>query len=97
MIDIAGDPKSPWNISAGRVFTDYFIEKTGQDDTPEMRKAMEKAFANRVKSLKSRSKRDALPQAEKAAERSKHSRRQRKYQVSSSVFLPGSAVIAHMQ
>jgi hypothetical protein len=82
MIDIAGEPKAPWNVSAGRVFTDYLIEKTRQDDTPEMRRAIEKAFTNRVKSLKSRRKRDALPQAGKAAERSNHSRKQRKYQVS---------------
>jgi hypothetical protein len=82
MIDMAGDPRAPWNVSAGRVFADYLIEKMGRDDTPEMRRAIEKAFTNRVKSLKSRVKRDALPRAEKAAERSKHSRKQRKYQVS---------------
>ncbi|KAH8977011.1 hypothetical protein EDB83DRAFT_2327849 [Lactarius deliciosus] len=67
MVDIAGDPKSPWN--------------TGCDDTSEMRKAIEKAFNSRVKSLKSRWKRDMLPQAAKVAERSKHNRKQRKYQL----------------
>ncbi|KAI9443031.1 hypothetical protein H4582DRAFT_1808977 [Lactarius indigo] len=81
MVDIAGDPKSPWNVSAGRAFTDYFIEKTGRDDTPEMRRAVEKAFDTRIRSLKSRWKRDKLPQAAKVAERSKHSQRQRKYQL----------------
>ncbi|KAI9436770.1 hypothetical protein BJY52DRAFT_1130363, partial [Lactarius psammicola] len=81
MVDLVGGPKSPWNVSAGRVFTDYFIEKTGRDDMPEMRKAVEKAFTNRVKSLKSQWKKDALSQTAKAAERSKHSRKQRKYQL----------------
>jgi len=81
MVDIAGTPRSPWNISAGRVFTSYLIEKTGHDDTEETRKEIEKMFSTRVKSLKSRQKRDALSQAEKAAEKSKYSRNQRKYQV----------------
>jgi hypothetical protein len=81
MVDLVGGPKSAWNVSAGRVFADYFIEKTGRDDTPEIRKAVEKAFTNRVKSLKSRWKKDALSRTGKAAERSKHSRKQRKYQV----------------
>jgi hypothetical protein len=81
MLDIAGTPRSLWNISAARVFTSYLIEKMGYDDTEEMRKAIEKVFSTRVKSLKSRQKRDALPQAEKAAAKSKYSRHQRKYQV----------------
>jgi len=96
MVDIVGGPKSPWNVSAGRVFTDYFIEKTGNDDTPEMRKAVEKAFTNRVKSLKSHWKKDALSQTAKATERSKHSRKQRKYQVSFQHFHPRNATIAHL-
>jgi hypothetical protein len=81
MIDIAGKPKSPWNVSAGRIFVSHLIEKLGYDDTEEMRMAIEKAFSNRIKSLKSRHGRDKLSNAEKAAERSKHSRNQRKYQV----------------
>ena len=36
MIDIAGLPRSPWNISAGRVFTDYFIQKMKYNDTVEI-------------------------------------------------------------
>jgi hypothetical protein len=83
MIDVAGLPRSPWNISAARVFTDHFIQKMEYNDTPEMRKAIEKAFTNRIRSLKSRRKKEGLPQAERAAERSKHARRQRKYQVQS--------------
>lgn len=82
MIDVAGLPRSPWNISAARVFTDHFIGKMGYNDTPEMRKTIEKAFTNRVRSLKSRCKKEGLPQAERAIERSQHARRQRKYQVS---------------
>ena len=81
MVDLGGGPKSAWNVSAGRVFADHFIEKTGRDDTLEIRKAVEKAFANRVRSLKSRRKKDALSQTGKAEERSRHSRKQRKYQV----------------
>ena len=96
MVDLVGGPKSPWNVSAGRVFTDHFIEKTGNDDTPEMRKAVEKAFTNRVKSLKSHWKKDALSQTAKAIERSKHSRKQRKYQVSFQQFHPRNATIAHL-
>jgi hypothetical protein len=82
MIDIAGKPKSPWNIAAGRIFTDYLIEKMGYEDTQGMRKTIEKAFTNRIKSLQSHHKREELPQAERAIERSRHSRQQRKYQVS---------------
>ena len=81
MIDIAGLPRSPWNISAGRVFTDYFIRKMKYNDTVDIRLEIEKAFTNRIRSLKSRRKREQLPQAERASERSKHSRQQRKYQV----------------
>ncbi|KAI9443057.1 hypothetical protein H4582DRAFT_1808873 [Lactarius indigo] len=81
MVDIAGDPKSPWNVSASRAFAVYLIEKTGCDDTSEMQKAIEKAFNSRIKSLKSRWKRDMLPQAAKVAERSKHNRKQHKYQL----------------
>ncbi|KAH9079134.1 hypothetical protein EDB83DRAFT_2215999, partial [Lactarius deliciosus] len=81
MVDIAGDPKSPWNVSASQAFTVYLIEKTGHDNTSEMRKAIEKAFNGRVKSLKSRWKRDMLPQAAKVAERSKHNHKQCKYQL----------------
>ncbi len=81
MIDVAGKPKSPWNVSAARVFSDHVIEKLDYGDTEEMRRAIEKAFFNRIKSLKSRHKRDVLPHAEKAAERSKHSWNQCKYQV----------------
>jgi hypothetical protein len=81
MIDIAGTPKSPWNISAGRVFTGYIIEKMGYDDVEETRKAIEKAFYTRFKSLKLLHNKDGLSQAEREAEKSKHSRYQRKYQV----------------
>ena len=81
MIDITGKPKSPWNIAAGRVFTDYLIEKMRYEDTQEMRKTIERAFTNRIKSLQSRHKREECPQAERAIERSRHSRQQRKYQV----------------
>ncbi|KAH9953231.1 hypothetical protein BC827DRAFT_1273687 [Russula dissimulans] len=38
MIDVAGLPRSPWNISAARVFTDHFIGKMECSDTPDMRK-----------------------------------------------------------
>ena len=81
MIDVAGKPKSPWNVSIGRVFANHLIEKMYYDDTEEMRNAIEKAFSNRIKSLQSRYRRDKLPHGEKVAERSRHSRDQRKYQV----------------
>jgi hypothetical protein len=81
MVDVAGTPKSPWNVSAGRVFTGYIIEKMGYDDVEETRKAIEKAFYTRFKSLKLLYNKGGLSQAEKAAEKSKHSRYQRKYQV----------------
>ncbi|KAH9012425.1 hypothetical protein EDB85DRAFT_1877766 [Lactarius pseudohatsudake] len=81
MIDIAGKPKSPWNVAAGRVFAEHLIEKMGYDDTQEMQKAIEKAFSNRVKSLQSRHKREELPLVERAIEKSRHSRQQRKYQL----------------
>src|SRR5258708_7566974 len=79
MIDVAGLPRSPWNISAARVFTDHFIQKMEYNDAPEMQEAIEKAFTNRVRSLKSRHKKKGLPQAERAVEKSQHARRQRKY------------------
>lgn len=77
MIDFAGLPRSPWNISAAQVFTDYFIQKTGYDGTPD---TIEKAFTNRIKSLQARRKKEGLSQADRAAERSRHARQQRKYQ-----------------
>jgi hypothetical protein len=86
MIDVVGLPRSPWNIAAGRVFTDHFIQKMGYNDTQEIRQGIEKAFTNRIKSLRARRKKEGLSQAERACERSKHSRQQRKYQVS--VFTP---------
>jgi hypothetical protein len=36
MVDLVGGPKLAWNVSAGRVVADYFIEKTGRDNTPEI-------------------------------------------------------------
>lgn len=95
MIDIAGEPRSPWNIAAGRVFTDYLIHKMEYDDTQETRKAVEKAFTSRVKSLKYRRKEEEIPQAERASKKSKHSRQQRKYQVT--VYLLLAVTIAHLQ
>ena len=70
MIDITGLPRSPWNISAGRVFTDYFIRKTRMkyNDTAEIRREIEKAFTNRTRSLRSHRKREGLPQAERASD-----------------------------
>jgi hypothetical protein len=82
MIDVAGKPRSPWNISAAQVFTDHLIGKMEYDDTPDMRKKIENAFTNRIRSLRSRRKKEGRPQAERAVERSQHARRQRKYQVS---------------
>lgn len=93
MIDIAGEPRSSWNISAGRVFVDHFIQKTEYDNTQELRLRIERAFTNRIRSLKSRRKREGLPQAERASERSKHSRQQRKYQVSVSTLLVSQSLI----
>ncbi|KAI9453515.1 hypothetical protein F5148DRAFT_1289046 [Russula earlei] len=81
MIDIAGTPKSPWNVSTGQVFTSYLIEKMGYDDTVETQKAIEKAFCTRVKSLKSHHKSNVLSQAEKAVEKPKHRWWQHKYQL----------------
>jgi len=93
MVDIAGLPRSPWNIAAGRVFTDHFIQKMGYNDTPEMRQEIEKGFTNRIRSLRSRRKREGLPQVERASERSKHSRQQRKYQVSVSILVAWQSLI----
>lgn len=90
MVDVVGTPKSPWNVSAGRVFTSYLVEKMGYDDIEATRKTIEKAFSTRVKGLKSRYNNDLLSQAEKATEKSKHSRHQRKYQVVVASFLQGS-------
>jgi len=72
MIDVTGLPKSPWNVSAARVFMDHFIGKMEYSDTPEMRKKIENAFTNRLRSLKSRRKKEDLPQVERANERSRH-------------------------
>jgi len=81
MINIEGPPKSPWNISAGRVFTYHLISKMGFNDTPEMRKKIEGAFTSRLKSLKSSCKRGRLPEAERSAQKSKHAWQQCKNQV----------------
>jgi hypothetical protein len=68
MVDLVGGLKLAWNVSAGRVFADHFIEKTGRNNTSEIRKVVEKAFTNRVKSLKSQWKKDALSQTGEAEE-----------------------------
>jgi hypothetical protein len=81
MVDVAGTPRSPWNVSASRVFANYMVEKMGYDDTEETRKAIEKAFSTRIKSLRLCYKRDMLSPANKTAAKSEHSRYQRKYQV----------------
>src|SRR6266702_1717604 len=81
MINVAGEPRSPWNISAGCVFIDHFVQKMEYNDTQEMRKAIEKAFTNRIRSFRSRHKREVLSRTDRASERSKHSRQQHKYQV----------------
>ncbi|KAI9436902.1 hypothetical protein H4582DRAFT_2058377 [Lactarius indigo] len=81
MINIVGKPKSPWNVTAGRVFAEHLIKKIGYGNTQEMRKAIEKAFSNRIKSLQSHHKRDKLPLVERAIEKSRHSRQQCKYQL----------------
>jgi hypothetical protein len=90
MIDVAGLPRSPWNISVAWVFSNHFIRKMRYNDTPEMQKAIEKAFTNRIRSLKSRRKKEGLSQAERAVERSQHAQRQRKYQVNLSVLVRAS-------
>ncbi|KAH9057790.1 hypothetical protein EDB87DRAFT_1564728, partial [Lactarius vividus] len=81
MVDIAGLPRSPWNIAAGRVFADHFIQKMGYNDMPEKRQEIERAFTSHIRSLRSRRKREGLPQIERASEKSKHSRQQCKYQL----------------
>ena len=60
MIDKVGTLKSPWNISAGQVFTSYIIEKVGYRNVEETQKAVEKAFYTRLKSLKSLCSKDRL-------------------------------------
>jgi len=72
MIDIVGLPRSPWNISVAWVFTNHFIQKMRYNDTPKMQKAIENAFTNRIRSLKSHCKKEGLSQAEKVVERSQH-------------------------
>jgi hypothetical protein len=101
MIDIASTPKSPWNISAGQVFTSYIIEKMGYDNVEEIQKAIEKAFYTRFKSLKSHHNKDGLSQAERAAEKSRQSQYQHKYQVivtsspQRSWYLPAKQLFQH--
>lgn len=48
--DILGFPKSPWNLSAARVFCQSFIPQAERD--PETIKAITSAFLSRVKALK---------------------------------------------
>jgi hypothetical protein len=101
MIDIAGTPKSSWNISAGRVFTSYIIKKMGYNDVEEIQNGVEKAFYTRFKSLKLCHKKDRLLQAERVVEKSKHSWYQRKYQVIFTLFprrpwyLPAEQLFQH--
>src|SRR6202012_4388343 len=92
-IDIMGEPRSPWNIATGCVFADHFVQKMEYDDTQGMRKAIEKAFTNRIKSLRFPPKKEALSQAEGASERSKHSQQQCKYQVSLSIWVTAQSLI----
>jgi hypothetical protein len=68
----------------------YLIEKLDCGDTEEMQNIIEKAFSNRIKSLKSCHERDKLSHAERATERSKHSQNQHKYEVVVISFLKWS-------
>lgn len=60
------------------------------EDTPEMRMTIEKEFTNLIRSLKPRRKKEGLPQAERAIERSQHPWWRRKYQVNRSVLVRAS-------
>jgi len=60
MIDVVGEPRSPWNISAGHVFVNHFVQKMEYNNTQEMHKAIEKAFTNWIRSFRSHHKREVL-------------------------------------
>ncbi|KAI0312352.1 hypothetical protein OF83DRAFT_1176721 [Amylostereum chailletii] len=51
-IDIQGTPKSPWNVSAGRIFTKHVIAKFHFLDDSEVRQKIQEVFSTRVKSLR---------------------------------------------
>ncbi|KAH9052746.1 hypothetical protein EDB87DRAFT_1691572 [Lactarius vividus] len=80
MVDIVGLPRSPWNIAAGRVFADHFIQKMGYNDTLEKRQEIERAFTRHQEPEVS-SQAGGAPTNRKASEKSKHSWQQRKYQL----------------
>ncbi|TFK63314.1 hypothetical protein BDN72DRAFT_902507 [Pluteus cervinus] len=67
-IDWAGTPRSPWNRSAARVFTNSIVVVANLEDTYKERQALMKAFFARVKSLKEQTPR-RLPAKAKAARR----------------------------
>ena len=92
MINLTEEPRSPWNITAGCVFID---QKMVYNDTQETCKAIEKAFTNWLRSLRSCHKQEALSWADRASERSKHSWQQHKYQVCLPFLFCN--VIAHLE
>lgn len=50
--NIDGTPHSPWNLSSGRVFAEFFFQEEKVPRTDETVLAVREGFANRVKSLR---------------------------------------------
>ncbi|KAI0038123.1 hypothetical protein FA95DRAFT_1506053, partial [Auriscalpium vulgare] len=77
-INIRGTPKSPWNLSAGRVFATFLLREMEWADTPLTRQGICEAFAKRIKSLRRDCREEQkTPEAKKAA-RSRHNKDVRK-------------------
>lgn len=86
-IDVLGSPKSPWNQSAARVFTRFFIDENDFPPTLEVHTAIRNAVTAHIETIIRRYKQSHKSQPERLLYRSMDRRQSRKYKVSASYFL----------
>jgi len=84
---IQGDPKSPWNRSAARVFSRSFATHHGLDPTPENLNDIYERALSRFKNIKAEIKRKALPDEDKELVAQRERRRGRKSGVREHIYI----------
>ncbi|KAI0027858.1 hypothetical protein K488DRAFT_74217 [Vararia minispora EC-137] len=77
-LDLRGNPRSPWNISASSVFVNYMVEIGQYMDNFATRKVLTLTFFTRVKTLQRAWRQAALPPAEREHKAVIHRREERR-------------------
>ncbi|KAJ7021351.1 hypothetical protein C8F04DRAFT_959921 [Mycena alexandri] len=80
-IDVLGSPKSPWNQSAARVFTRFFIDENDFPPTLEVHTAIRNAVTAHIETIIRRYKQSHKSQPERLLYRSMDRRQSRKYKL----------------